>query len=134
MLFGVRDDRQWCSFFFLLLLMAFIVSNRGGPHRNVQFFFQWLLSGPKASLWLPSRLVCGTVGTYFPMMGLPRTQKRILNFSEDRYSHLSNNPGGWNKHVGVQKLQNQLDFFHQFFCQNKDLQLKMTVRKIFIEY
>ena len=22
------------------------------------------------------------------------------------------NHGGWNKHVGVQKLQNQLDFFH----------------------
>ena len=24
------------------------------------------------------------------------------------------NRGGWNKRVGVQKLQNQLDFFHQF--------------------
>ena len=32
------------------------------------------------------------------------------------YSHLSNNSGGWTKHVGVQKLQNQLDFFHQFLC------------------
>ena len=32
------------------------------------------------------------------------------------YSHLSNNRGGWNKRVGVQKLQNQLDFFHQFLC------------------
>ena len=32
------------------------------------------------------------------------------------YSHLSNNRGGWNKHVGVKKLQNQLDFFHQFLC------------------
>ena len=31
------------------------------------------------------------------------------------YSHLSNNRGGWNKRVGVQKLQNQLDFFRQFF-------------------
>ena len=30
------------------------------------------------------------------------------------YSHLSNNRGGWNKRVGVQKLQNQLDFFCQF--------------------
>ena len=25
----------------------------------------------------------------------------------DKYSHLSNNRGGWNKRVGVQKLQNQ---------------------------
>ena len=32
------------------------------------------------------------------------------------YSHLSNNRGGWNKRAGVQKLQNQLDFFHQFLC------------------
>ena len=50
------------------------------------------------------------------------------------YSHLSNNHGGWNKRVGVQKLQNQLDFFFQFLCQNKDLQLKITVRKIFIRF
>ena len=33
------------------------------------------------------------------------------------YFHLSNYRGGWNKHVGVQKLQNQLDFFHQFLLQ-----------------
>ena len=30
------------------------------------------------------------------------------------YSHLSNNSGGCNKRVGVQKLQNQMDFFCQF--------------------
>ena len=30
------------------------------------------------------------------------------------YSHLYNNRGGWNKRVGVQKLQNQLDFFQGF--------------------
>ena len=32
----------------------------------------------------------------------------LLNYL---YSHLSTNRGGWNKRVGVQKLQNQLDFF-----------------------
>ena len=31
------------------------------------------------------------------------------------YSHLSNNRGGWNKRVGVQKLQNQLDFSIKFY-------------------
>ena len=45
---------------------------------------------------------------------------------------LSNNRGGWNKRVGVQKLQNQLDFFCQFLSQNKDLWLKMIVRNIII--
>ena len=30
------------------------------------------------------------------------------------YPHLSNNCGGWNKRIGVQKLQNQMDFFCQF--------------------
>ena len=33
---------------------------------------------------------------------------------KDQYSYVSNNRGGWNKRVGVQKLQNQLDFFSQF--------------------
>ena len=50
------------------------------------------------------------------------------------YSHLSNNREGGNKRVGVQKLQNQLDFFHQFLSQNKVLQLKMTMRKILISF
>ena len=34
----------------------------------------------------------------------------------NQYSHPSNNHGGWNKRVEVQKLQNQLDFSHQFIC------------------
>ena len=34
----------------------------------------------------------------------------------DKYSHLSNNRGGWNKRVGVQKLQNQLDFSIIFYA------------------
>jgi hypothetical protein len=35
-------------------------------------------------------------------------------FDDNDYSHLSNNRGGWNKHGGVQKLQNQLAFFRQY--------------------
>ena len=53
---------------------------------------------------------------------------------ESMYSHLSNNRGGWNKRVGVQKLQIQLDFSVNFLIQNKDLQLKMTMRKIIIRF
>ena len=48
-----------------------------------------------------------------PKSGLWKTDSHILGFM---YSHLSNNRGGWNKPVGVQKLKNQLDFFHQFLC------------------
>jgi hypothetical protein len=40
------------------------------------------------------------------------TFSEYLNFV---YFHFSNNRGGWNKRVGVQKLQNQLDFSPQFF-------------------
>ena len=40
----------------------------------------------------------------------------LIFFLKLTYSHLSNNRAGWNKRVGVQKLQNQLDFFHQFLC------------------
>ena len=40
---------------------------------------------------------------------------------KSQYTHLSNYRGCWNKRVGVQKLPNQLDFFHQFLCYNKAL-------------
>ena len=40
---------------------------------------------------------------------LPKHYQKIVI-----YSHLSNNRGGWNKRAGVQKLQNQLDFFQGF--------------------
>ena len=38
------------------------------------------------------------------------------HFFQSNYSYLSNNCGRWIKHVGVKKLKNQLDFFHQFLC------------------
>ena len=40
----------------------------------------------------------------------------VFKFSKKSitYSRLSNNHGGWKKHVGVRKMQNQLDFFCQF--------------------
>ena len=65
---------------------------------------------------------------------LNKTNQEQPITSKIRYSHLSNNQGGCNKREGVQKLQNQLDFFCQFLSQNKDLQLKMTVRKIIIRF
>ena len=41
-------------------------------------------------------------------------QNGFKSFLKNNYSHLSNNRGGWNKRVGLQKLQNQLEFFYQF--------------------
>ena len=38
---------------------------------------------------------------------------------KNSYFHLSNSCGGWNKDVGVQKLQNRPDFFLQFLNRTK---------------
>ena len=49
-------------------------------------------------------------------MSLDKISNRILISKRLRnvYYHFCNNRGGWHKPVGVQKLQNQLDFLCQF--------------------
>ena len=81
-------------------------------------------------VYLRKRLLCSRYISFsmnhsFSLLGLVKYQLGALKCYRSfivqwlhlkTYSHLSNNSGGWNKRVGVQKLQNQLDFFHQFLC------------------
>ena len=60
----------------------------------------------------PSKLL--SIGIIFDTYGMYTYD--MYAYGIFTYSHLSNNRGGWNKRVGVQKLQNQLDFFHQISC------------------
>ena len=85
-----------------------------------------LFPGRQFELQIPSFVLSNSIGrSSVPIaiskIGIAHRLARAVGRSKNpggipllKYSHLSNNRGGWNKHVEVQKLQNQLDFFRQY--------------------
>ena len=76
-------------------------------------FLLLLLQNLADSILADSSLILASLQESSNFISCGNYQSKIVTFFTQTphlgtYSHLSNNRGGWNKHLGVQKLQNQL--------------------------
>ena len=76
-------------------------------------FLLLLLQSLADSMLADSSLILASLQESANFISCGNYQSKIVTFFTQTphlgtYSHLSNNHGGWNKRLGVQKLQNQL--------------------------